>query len=49
LLDAIRRGGPAPVAFEEYVYTTLATFAIEESLRKGMPIAVDLALIQEKV
>jgi polar amino acid transport system substrate-binding protein len=47
LLDAIRNGGPAPVAFEEYVYTTLATFVIEESLRKGVPIAVDLASIRE--
>jgi hypothetical protein len=34
---------------EEYVYTTLATFGIEESLRKGMPLAVDLASIPEKV
>jgi polar amino acid transport system substrate-binding protein len=49
LLDAIRRGGPAPVAFEEYVYTTLATFAIEESLRKGVPVAVGLASIREEV
>jgi polar amino acid transport system substrate-binding protein len=49
LLDAIRRGGPAPVAFEEYVYTTLATFAIEESLRRGVPVAVGLASIREEV
>ena len=41
LLNAIRSGGPAPVAFEEHVYTTLATFAIEESLRKGEPVAVN--------
>jgi polar amino acid transport system substrate-binding protein len=41
LLSAIRNGGPAPVDFEEYVYTTLATFAVEESLRKGEPVAVD--------
>jgi integrase len=41
LLSAIRNGGAAPVDFEEYVYTTLATFAIEESLRKGEPVAVD--------
>jgi len=40
LLSAIRAGGPAPVAFEEYVYTTLATFAIEESLRKGTPVRI---------
>jgi hypothetical protein len=41
LLSAIRTGGPAPVAFEEYVYTTLATFAIEESLRAGEPAEID--------
>jgi polar amino acid transport system substrate-binding protein len=41
LLSAIRTGGPAPVAFEEYVYTTLATFAIEKSLRSTQPVAVD--------
>lgn len=40
LLDAIRRGGPAPVAIEEYVFTTMATLAIEESLRQGMPVSV---------
>jgi len=40
LLSAIRTGVPAPVPFEEYVYTTLATFAIEESLRKGMPVNI---------
>jgi predicted dehydrogenase/threonine dehydrogenase-like Zn-dependent dehydrogenase len=41
LLSAIRTGGPAPVPFEEYVYTTLATFAIEKSLRTTQPVAVD--------
>jgi hypothetical protein len=46
LLLAIRSGGPAPVDFEEYVYTTLATFAIEESLRKGEPVAVDLSALR---
>jgi len=51
LLSAIRTGGPAPVKFEEYVYTTLATFAIEESLRRGVPIAVDPCVLyhQEEV
>jgi predicted dehydrogenase len=32
LLDAIRRGGPEPVPFDEHVYATLATFAAERSL-----------------
>lgn len=42
LLMAIRNGGPPPVAFEEYVYTTLATFAAEESLKQGKPVEVRL-------
>jgi polar amino acid transport system substrate-binding protein len=42
LLDAVRNGGPSPVPFVEYVHTTLASFAIEESLRAGLPVAVDL-------
>lgn len=41
LVDVIRNGAPPPVEFEEYVYTTLATFAVEESLRKGEAVAVD--------
>ncbi len=45
LLSAIRNGGPAPVDFEEYVYTTLATFAMEESLRKGQSVTVDPLLL----
>lgn len=38
-LNALR-AGVAPVDFREYVYTTLATFAIEESLRTGMPVPI---------
>ena len=38
--SAIRGGGPPPVAFEEYVHTTLATFAAEEALKQGAPIEV---------
>ena len=40
-VDAIRKGGQAPVAFREYVATTLATFAMMESLRQKAPVAVD--------
>ncbi len=36
-----REGTPAPVQIDEYVYTTLATFKIIESLRRKAP--VDLA------
>ena len=40
--SAIQKGEEAPVDFEEYLYTTLTTFAIEESLSKGMPVEIDL-------
>ncbi len=38
--SAILGGGPPPVAFEEYVYTTLATFAAEEALKQGTPVEI---------
>ncbi|MBI4454647.1 MAG: bi-domain-containing oxidoreductase [Acidobacteria bacterium] len=38
---AIRGENPLPVDFNEYVYTTLATFATEESLRCGVSIPVN--------
>lgn len=46
LLNAIRTGSPAPVDLDEYIYTTLTTFAIEESLRQGEPVAIDLGMLQ---
>ena len=39
--SAIQKGEETPVDFEEYAYTTLATFCIEESLSKGIPIEID--------
>ena len=48
LLGAIRSGTvPAPVQFQEYIYTTMATFAIEESLRCGVPVAIDPGALDE--
>ncbi len=38
---AIQKGEPSPVSIEETIYTALATFAIEESLRTGAPVKVD--------
>lgn len=38
---AIKEGKELPVEFEEYLYTTLATFAAVESINKGAPVAVD--------
>jgi predicted dehydrogenase len=42
--DCITSGGPAPIAFEEIVASTLATIRIAESLRSGVEqqvIAID--------
>ncbi len=49
LVESIRKGDPAPVDFEEYLYTTLATFAIEESLKTGQAVEVDLASLENDV
>ena len=38
--SALRRGDPAPVAFESYVATTLTTFAIEQSITQGSSVVV---------
>jgi polar amino acid transport system substrate-binding protein len=42
LIDAIAKGGLQPVPTADYVATTLATFAIEESLRTGLPVGVSV-------
>lgn len=39
-LRAVTEGGPAPIPLESLVATTRATFAIEESLRTGQPVAL---------
>jgi len=38
----LREGRPQPVPMREYVATTLATFAMERSIREGKPIKVDV-------
>ena len=38
---AVKRGEPSPVPFNEYVYTTLATFCILESISQGNPLSID--------
>jgi len=40
--SSIQKGEPSPVGLDECIYTTLATFAIEESLAKGAPVEIDL-------
>ena len=41
LFDCVRESKPFPVSLESYVLTTLTTFCIEESRRKGAPVSVD--------
>ncbi|MFA6169611.1 MAG: bi-domain-containing oxidoreductase [Candidatus Margulisiibacteriota bacterium] len=38
--DALKNGRPLPVDFSEYVYTTLATFAVMESIKSGRPVEI---------
>jgi len=35
-----------PVDIREYIFTTLTTFEIQESLRKGIPLMVDMTILQ---
>jgi predicted dehydrogenase/threonine dehydrogenase-like Zn-dependent dehydrogenase len=42
LFRSIKDGKDFPVDFEEYVYTTLATFKIVESISEGKPMRVDI-------
>jgi predicted dehydrogenase len=41
-VEAIRSGGPSPVSLREHIATTLATFAMMESIRRRAPVAVDV-------
>lgn len=45
LASALRDGTPLPVTVRDHVYTTLTTFCIEESLRKGQPVGVDISQV----
>lgn len=42
LFKAIKEGKRFPVSFEEYIYTNLTTFRIEESLNEGKPMWVEI-------
>jgi predicted dehydrogenase len=44
-LEAVRRGGVAPISFESIVRTTRVTFAILESLRTGQEISPEPAAV----
>jgi predicted dehydrogenase len=39
--EAIRNGKPSPISVEELALTTLVTFKIHESLKKGAPVAIE--------
>jgi len=43
MLKTLREGTSPPVDLNEYIYTTLATFAMEESLRTRLPVTIDPA------
>ena len=47
LLASIIAKADSPVDFEDYVATTLATFAMEKSLKTGRPELVDLSHLSE--
>ena len=42
-VNSIRTGGPAPIAFDEIVATTLTTLRAAESRRTGQPVDIDVA------
>ena len=42
LFSAVQAGQQPPVSFEEYAATTLATFAIENSIQKKIPVKVGM-------
>jgi polar amino acid transport system substrate-binding protein len=44
--SAVKDGKTIPVDFEEYVFTTLATFGIMESIRTGVPINIDNKILK---
>lgn len=39
---AIKEGRGFPVDFQEYLYTSIATFRIRDSLRQGVPLEIDI-------
>ena len=44
-LHAIRGGLPSPIALDSLAHTSVATFAILDSLRTGLPQAVSLCCL----
>ena len=44
--SAVKDDKPIPVDFEEYVFTTLATFGIMESIGTGVPVNIDNKILK---
>jgi predicted dehydrogenase/threonine dehydrogenase-like Zn-dependent dehydrogenase len=44
--SVVKKDKPLPVDFEEYVFTTLATFSIMESIRTGAPVDIDNKILK---
>jgi len=42
-VEAVAKGGPAPISFESLRATSLATFGIRESLSSGLRVPIRLA------
>ncbi|MEA1927274.1 MAG: bi-domain-containing oxidoreductase [Candidatus Auribacterota bacterium] len=40
--EAVKKNRDFPVDFSEYIYTTVTTFKIEESLRRGVPLEIEI-------
>ena len=41
VIKSIKSGRDFPIPFEDFVYTTLTTFALEDSIRCGQPVKID--------
>ena len=44
--SAVKDGKKIPVDFKEYVFTTLTTFGIMESIRTGVPVNIDNKILK---
>jgi polar amino acid transport system substrate-binding protein len=45
-LDAVRKGSPSPIPLDSLALTSLATFAVLDSLRTGLPQIVSSAMVE---
>ena len=48
VIKSIKSGRDFHIPFEDFVYTTLTTFALEDSIRSGQPVKIDGNIWREK-